>query len=61
VIDALVIAILVLVAAVVGLWILGPRVRASAERPKHQMLERIARFETQLPRRAVVDPHRESK
>ena len=56
-IDLLVAGILVLLAAVVVIWLIAPRVRAAAERPKHEMLARIVRFEAAHPRRDVVDPH----
>jgi hypothetical protein len=59
-IDVLVLATLVILAAFVIIWIVGPRVRAHVERPKHEVLERIAGFETVHPRREVVDLHAKS-
>jgi hypothetical protein len=59
-IDALVLSILLLLGGVVLVWVLASRVRTSAERPKHEMLERILRFEQQHPRRDVPDPHKKN-
>jgi len=57
VINILVLSILVLLAVVVVVWLVGPKVRAHTERPKYEMLDRILRFEDELPRRPVRDPH----
>jgi hypothetical protein len=56
-IDVLVLGSLAILVALVVLWLTGSRVRAHTERPKHELLERIARFEEVHPRREVLDPH----
>lgn len=55
-IDALVFGSLAIL-AVVAVWLAGARARAHTERPKHELLERIAQFEAVHPRREVLDPH----
>jgi hypothetical protein len=57
-INLLVVSILVLLLVVIVIWFFIPKVRTHAERPKHELLHRILRFEDEHPRREVVDPHR---
>jgi hypothetical protein len=60
VIDVLVFGSLAIL-AVVAIRLAGARARAHAERPKHELLERIAQFEAVHPRREVLDPHRKPR
>ena len=56
-IDVLVLGSLVILIAFILGCRGGPRMRAHTERPKHELLARIAQFETAHPRREVLDPH----
>jgi hypothetical protein len=57
-IDVLVFGSLAILIGLVLAWLAGSRFRLHTERPKHELLTRIARFESVHPRREVLDPHR---
>jgi hypothetical protein len=52
-IDALVWISVAISAIAVVIWLVDPRVRAHAEKPKVDMQQRIFHFESQYPRRDI--------